>query len=355
MQMTGTTTSTAQKKSGIKMLDPGQILFNEGDKAESMYIIQKGQLRLFRPKGKGYVELAVLRAGEVLGEMAYFDPDSKTRSASASAITAVDIIEISFVALDKTMVSLNPWFKTLINTLADRLRKSNERVRTLESNSVGYSSDYKFFQSADVIKILSVLFLTFRSVGENKNGHWFINFNKIKTYALDIFNINEAKLEEFVQLLKDEKIIEVTVDEQDASKVLSTHEPDTFRIFQVFFNSQRSLRDDKKLNISVKCEKFLIKVIEECDKLPINDGKVDIQLSSIVSYFKEYNMGITLDDFQGAKNAKFCGEYRMEANNAIFTTINLDYLKKMFPVVRFMNAINRVNDLKANAGHTHKP
>ena len=353
--MTGTTTSTAQKKSGIKMLDPGQILFNEGDKAESMYIIQKGQLRLFRPKGKGYVELAVLRAGEVLGEMAYFDPDSKTRSASAAAITAVDIIEISFVALDKTMVSLNPWFKTLINTLADRLRKSNERVRSLESNSVGYTSDYKFFQSADVIKILSVLFLTFRSLGENKNGSWVINFNKIKTYALDIFNINEAKLEEFVQLLKDEKIIEVTVDEQDASKVLSTHEPDTFRIFQVFFNSQRSLRDEKKLNISPKCEKFLVKVIEECDKLPINDGKVDLQISNIVAYFKEYNMGIALDDFQGAKNAKFCGEYRMEANNAIFTTINLDYLKKMFPVVRFMNAINRVNDVKANASHTHKP
>ena len=347
--MTGTTTAAAGKKSGIKTLEPGQILFNEGDKADSMYIIQKGQLRLFRPKGKGFVEIAVLRSGEVLGEMAYFDPDSRTRSVSAAAITAVDIIEISFVALEKTMTGLNPWFKTLINTLAERLRKTNERVRNLENNSVGFSSDYKFFQSADVVKILSILFLTFRSLGENKEGKWILNFNKIKTYALEIFNINEAKLEEFIQLLSDEKILEVIVDEADASKVLITREPDTFRIFQLFFNNQRSMRDDKKLIISHKCEKFLIKVMEECEHLEVVDGKVDVELTKIVAHFKEYNMGITLDDFQGAKNAKFCGEYKMGEHNVISTTINLDYLKKMFPVIRFMNAINRVNEAKTHA------
>lgn len=338
-----------QKKSGIKSLIPGQILFNEGDAATSMYIVQKGQLRLFRPKGKGFVEIAVLRTGEVLGEMAYFDPDSKTRSVSAAAITSVEIIEISFNALDKTMSALNPWFKTLINTLAERLRKTNERVKALENNSVGFSSDYKFFQSADIVKILSVLFLTFRSMGEQREGRWHLNYNKIKTYAIEIFIINEAKMEEFIQLLSDEKIIEISVDENDASKVLSVKEPDTFRIFQVFVNTQRSLRDEKKLVISPKCEKFLVKVIEECESLPAIDGKVDLEISKIVTYFKEYNLGITLDDFQGAKNAKFCGEYRMDDKNNISTTINIDYLRKMFPVVRFMNSLNRHNELKAKA------
>ena len=306
-------------------------------------------MRLFRPKGKGFVEVAVLRTGEMIGEMAYFDPDSKRRSLSAAAISSVDIIEISFNALDKTMTSLNPWFKTLINTLADRLRKTNERVKELESNSVGFSSDYKFFQSADIVKILSVLFLTFRSLGEHKEGKWFINFNKIKTYALEIFNVNEAKLEEFIQLLVEEKIIEVSVDEMDATKILSTKEPDTFRIFQVFFNTQRGLRDDKKLVISNKCEKFILKVMDEASKIPDAGAQVEIDLTKIVNHFKEYNLPITLEDFLGAKNAKFCGEYKMDDKNNISTMVNIDYLRKMFPVVRFMNALNRVNELKAKA------
>ena len=342
----------AQKKSGIKTLKPGEILFNEGDNATSMFIIQKGQLRMFRPKGKGFIELAVLRSGEVLGEMSYFDPESKKRSATAAAITQTDVIEISFVALEKTMSTLNPWFKTLINTLAERLRKSNERVKALENNSIGFSGEFKFFQSADIVKILSLLFFAFRSLSENKDGKWTLHLSKLKMYAVDIFNVNEAKLEEFIQLLITEKITEVSLDEDGAPKNLIIKEPETFRIFQVFFNAQRSMKDDKKLLISNKCEKFLIKALEQVESSEVIDGVVEVDLTKIVNYFKEYNIGISLDDFQGARNAKFCGEYKMEDSGRITAPLNVDYLKKMFPVVRFMNAINRVNEAKAQVPHS---
>lgn len=336
-----------QKKSGIRTLQPGEILFNEGDTAVSMYIIQKGQLRLFRPKGKGFVELAVLRSGEVLGEMSYFDPDSKKRSASAAAITQTDIIEISFTALEKTMTALNPWFKTLINTLAERLRKSNERVKALENNSIGFSGEFKFFQSADIVKMLTLMFFAFRSLSENKDGKFILHLSKLKMYAVDIFNVNEAKLEEFIQLLIGEKITEVALDEDGAPKNLMIKEPETFRIFQVFFNAQRSMKDDKKLIISHKCEKFLVKVLDQIVDTEVLNGVAEVDLSKTVNYFKEYNIPITLEDFQGARNAKFCGEYKMEESGRITTMLNVDYVKKMFPVVRFMNALNRVNDAKA--------
>ncbi|MFA6236466.1 MAG: cyclic nucleotide-binding domain-containing protein [Bacteriovorax sp.] len=336
-----------QKKSGIKTLQPGELLFQEGDNAVSMYIIQKGQLRLFRPKGKGFIELAVLRSGEVLGEMSYFDPDNKKRSASAAAITQVDIIEISFTALEKTMAALNPWFKTLINTLAERLRKSNERVKALENNAVGFSGEFKFFQSADIVKILSLMFFAFRSLGDNKDGKWSLHISKLKMYAVDIFNVNEAKLEEFIQLLINEKITEVALDEEGAPKILMIKEPETFRIFQVFFNAQRSMKDDKKLTITNKCEKFIIKVLEQCEGAEVTNGVVEVDLSKVVSYFKEYNIPIALEDFQGARNAKFCGEYAMDDSGRVTAMFNIDYVRKMFPVVRFMNALNRVNDQKA--------
>ncbi len=350
--VTPTATAGTQKKSGIKVLAPGEVLFNEGDNAVSMYIIQKGQLRLFRPKGKGFIELAVLRSGEVIGEMSYFDPESKKRSASAAAITYTEIIEISFTALEKTMTALNPWFKTLINTLADRLRKSNERVKALENNSIGFSGEFKFFQSADIVKILSLLYLTFRSMGENKDGKFNLHMSKLKMYAVDIFNVNEAKLEEFLQLLIGEKIIEAGLDEDGAPKNLLIKEPETFKIFQVFFNAQRSMKDDKKLIISQKCEKFLTKILESLAEQNPTNGKIDFELSAVTKHFKDYNISITLDDFQGAKNAKFCGEYRMEDDGRIFTIINLDYLRKMFPVIRFMNALNRLNDAKTHPGQT---
>ncbi|MEX1098805.1 MAG: cyclic nucleotide-binding domain-containing protein, partial [Bacteriovoracaceae bacterium] len=118
-------TQEQSPKSGLRRLKPGETLFNDGEKANSLYIIQNGQLRLFKPKGKGFIEIAVLRAGEVIGEMAYFDDDGGgKRSCSASAMVSSDVIEISFTAFAKTMSGLNPWFKTIINTLANRLRST---------------------------------------------------------------------------------------------------------------------------------------------------------------------------------------------------------------------------------------
>jgi CRP-like cAMP-binding protein len=336
-----------QKKSGLKIISPGQVLFNEGDAAVSMFIIQKGQLRMYRPKGKGFVELAVLRAGEVLGEMSYFDPETNKRNASAAAITYTEVIEVSYSAVEKTMAALNPWFKTLINTLATRLRKSNERIKALENNSVGFSGEFKFFQSADIVKILSLLFFTFRSLAEQKEGKWILHLSRLKMYAIDIFNVNEAKLEEFIQLLIAEKITEISADEDGAPNNLSIKDPETFKVFQVFFNAQRSMKDDKKLVISNKCEKFLLKVLEQVEGKVVENGVVEVDLTKVVNYFIEYHLPINLDDFQGARNAKFCGEYKMDDAGNISAMLNVDYLKRMFPVVRFMNAINRVNDAKA--------
>ena len=88
--------ATVSKKPGMKKLRQGELLFREGDHAKCLYIIKEGQIRLFRPKGKGFVEIAILRKGEVIGEMAYFDTQSNRRSCSASALSSLQIIEIPF-------------------------------------------------------------------------------------------------------------------------------------------------------------------------------------------------------------------------------------------------------------------
>src|SRR5690606_1327510 len=161
----------------------------DGDIASSLFIIQKGQVRLYKPKGKGYIELAVLRAGEVIGEMAYFDEDGsgKKRSCSASAITPVEIIEISFAAFGKTMESLNPWFKTIINTVVTRLRKANGRIRELEDNqaSISYSgkhTGYEFMKPIEVMRILGTLFLVFKAHGEALGSALSVNRKVLSLY-----------------------------------------------------------------------------------------------------------------------------------------------------------------------------
>lgn len=165
-----------------KKIEAGESLFAEGDKANSLFIIQKGQIRLFKPKGKGFVDLGVLRAGEVIGEMAFFDEKAKERSASATAIVSSEVIEITFEALEKTLSHLNPWFKTLIITLVNRLKTSNDKLKNLENNSVGISGEYKFFQTVDLIKLFSLLHLFLQTI----DCFWFKAISHVTVFGIQL-------------------------------------------------------------------------------------------------------------------------------------------------------------------------
>src|SRR5690606_16623760 len=117
-----------------------------------------------------------------------FDEDGtgRKRSCSASAITGVEIIEISFVAFGKTMQSLNPWFKTIITTLVQRLRKANTRIKELEDNrALSYGSKpagYEFMKPIEVMKVVGTIFLVFKAHGEVQSSALAINRKTLQLY-----------------------------------------------------------------------------------------------------------------------------------------------------------------------------
>ncbi len=345
-----------QKKSGIRTFQPGEVLFKENDPATSLYIIQKGQIRLYRPKGRGFVDLAILRSGEVIGEMAYFDEKSRRRSCSAAAIVTTDVIEISFVAFAKTMEGLNPWFKTIINTLANRLRKTNERVKELESNSVGFGAggkvaDYVFFHNSDVIRALATIYLVYKAHGEVlENGSTQIHMNKLKFYLFDVYNVPEIKFEEFLALLKETGMIEMVKDDDGLPKNLRTQNVDQFRSISVFLNQQRLVDDAKKISISTKCERFLSRVIEQLKAADKPQAMADI--SAILNDFKERNVPISDEDFRDAIQSGLAEDILVGEGNTLTSVINIEKLRLVFPSLVVQNAIKKVNEIKAKQGES---
>jgi CRP-like cAMP-binding protein len=63
----------------------GHVIFNRGDRGDSLYIIQKGRVKVSIPSPKGgEAVLVTLSAGELLGELSFID--GKPRSATVQAI-----------------------------------------------------------------------------------------------------------------------------------------------------------------------------------------------------------------------------------------------------------------------------
>jgi CRP-like cAMP-binding protein len=364
-----TTSSAGQVKSGLKNLKAGEILFNDGEVADSLFIIQKGQVRLFKPKGKGFVELAVLRSGEVIGEMAYFDEDGsgKKRSCSASAITGVEIIEISFAAFSKTMQSLNPWFKTIINTLVTRLRKTNTRIRELEDNqaSVSYSgkhTGYEFMKPIEVMRILGTLFLVFKAHGELREQAFVLHRKTLNLYTQEMYQIMEVKLESIINLLIQLGWMEIKDDEEKSPNLLLLKNIEIIRQLFIFYNSERHLPEDKKIRISEKCEMLIAKMIELAPKLPLLDIPnlkiIDdvaprfskyYNVTSIMDDFKSQGVIIHADHLEDGKNVGLFGDV-LTKDESILVEVDFSKIQKMYPIIRFMNAIKKSNSEKVPAG-----
>lgn len=360
-----TTPAAQQAKSGLRSMKPGEILFNDGESADSLFIIQKGQIRLFKPKGKGFIELATLRPGEVIGEMAFFDEDGsgRKRSCSAAAITSVEIIEISFAAFGKTMQTLNPWFKTIINTLAARLRRANTRIRELEdSQTQAYGSKagtYEFMKPIEVMRILGTLFLVFKAHGEVKAQAMAVNRKVLTLYTGDMYQIMDAKLESVLGLLVELGWVEIHNDEEKLPNLILLKSVEAIRQIFMFYNNERHLPEEKKMRISEKCEMVLAKMIEKGPTgrvIDIPNQKIDPDappkftkfylLAPILEELKTKGININADHVDDGRNIGLFGEVVM-LDGKTHVEVDFPKVQKLYPVIRFMNAIKKSNAEKS--------
>jgi CRP-like cAMP-binding protein len=105
-----------------------EVIFHEGDPAQSMHVIVSGQvaLRVTTPLGDS-ATLDILGAGEMFGELALLPP-AGTRSATAQALAATETIALGaeeFTALRKEEPAVAT---SLLATLVERNRKLNGRL-----------------------------------------------------------------------------------------------------------------------------------------------------------------------------------------------------------------------------------
>lgn len=107
----------------LRFLAPGETLLKEGDKADFVYFVKKGQLRAFKAIGGKDVELGNIEFGEFVGEMAYIN--GEPRSATVRAVSDCELIEVPIGKFDKVLFARPSWSKALMLTLTKRVKAAN--------------------------------------------------------------------------------------------------------------------------------------------------------------------------------------------------------------------------------------
>jgi len=118
-----------------KVYANGEVIFNEGERGEVMFVIQSGRVAISKQTSSGPLTIATLGPGEIFGEMSLFDklPRSATAASEGEArVLSIDKQKLfSTINHDPTLV-----FK-ILETMSHRIRKLNENLAGLVETKKG--------------------------------------------------------------------------------------------------------------------------------------------------------------------------------------------------------------------------
>ena len=127
--------STLMQSMTQRHLERGDVLFNEGDQGDRLYVIGEGKIKLGRRSSDGRENLvAILGPGEMFGELSLFDPGPRTMTATAVAET--QLMGIGHDDLSGLLAGRPEVAKVLLAALAKRLRRTNENLADLVFSDV---------------------------------------------------------------------------------------------------------------------------------------------------------------------------------------------------------------------------
>ena len=105
----------------------GQVIFREGDQSDTCYVVAGGHARALREHGDGRtIALARFGPGDIFGELAMFDDES--RSATVEALDDLHALAILGHDMRRLMREHPDIAVKLVIALGRRLRAANERL-----------------------------------------------------------------------------------------------------------------------------------------------------------------------------------------------------------------------------------
>ena len=110
----------------------GDVIVNQGDVGDCMYVIQEGEVEVVRIENGNIIRLAVLGRGDFFGEMSIFEKE--TRSATVRALGKVRLITVDNKTFMRRIQEDPSLAFRIFQTMAARIKGLNEELVFLKSS-----------------------------------------------------------------------------------------------------------------------------------------------------------------------------------------------------------------------------
>jgi CRP/FNR family transcriptional regulator, cyclic AMP receptor protein len=333
----------------VKELSKGEVLFREGDASDALYVIKKGRISVTKAKGSGEIELAELKPGEMIGEMAFFD--NKPRSAGAKAKSEATVIVLPFSSLYAQFKTFPEWLKAMVKTINSKLRDANAKIKNLEQLS---AQETTMFTSHMITRLCAIIALIGYKSGEKVPGgaaagtstaeaDLVIPYFTLRNYCIQIFQAPTNKLDRMMEALQGFQIMKVE-DLGEGKKKVTLHKHRFLAEFVDWYNEYLFKDETKRVSVDEKELPALKAILFYGQKAtPDAQGLVQVSLTEIQNNsMKDLGQLINVNATDSLAGKGLVQEKQSGEGGVLTQKFNLAEVQRITPFWELVHALLKV-------------
>lgn len=325
---------------GVRQLEKGELLFRENDESDAMYVIKKGRIAITKTKGSGEIILAELGAGQMLGEMAFFD--NRPRSAGAKAMEKSEVIALPFESLYAQFKTFPEWLKAMVKTVNSHLREANQRIKNLERLG---KDDEEFFTDHLISRLTAIITLIGYKSGQKSEEGLVVPSGLLRNYCIQIFQQPTNKLNKMMEVYQGLGYMQlIDMGEGQTKTIIKDHE--LLSKFTDWYNKWLFEKEDKRILITekelpiIKGLLFYANKVREESKEEVTVNLTEIQNESM----KDLNYVISTNDADGLAEKGLVKD-KVSGDGGILTmTFNYKDLAEIFPYWNIIYSLKKIKN-----------
>ncbi len=331
--------------SSVKVLKKGEFLFKEGDKIQTIFVVQSGQISVCVQKNKKNIDLMTIGAVYVFADL--FVLGIQNYNYSAMATQEIKVAEIPIDSFKQQYDSLHQVYKSFLKSMSEKLKWAVSEIKTskLEKSPLPCGDDA-------VAKVFGVIYHASNHKGTKDGAKVKVDWLTLRQYSQRIFGESLKRLEQAAQLLVKLKLAEYVMganpedpDGKPEIQGLVIYDQvaleSFFEFYQYYYfkGSKTDLLKFDEPNYNVL--RLLLMCYE--GSVPDRFGIVSKEFNQAVEFFKEYGITLGQGHFVSLEaKGLFCKRKTVE--NKVLLQFEYREFKTQIEIWRIINEIDKWNE-----------
>lgn len=334
--------------SDLKVIKKGQFLFKAGEKIQSIYIVQSGQLSLCLQKNNKIFDIMNVGNGYVFADLTVLG--SPQYLYSAMALQEVKVSEIPVAVFKTQYEALNNLNKSFIKTMAERLKWAVNEVKNTkqEKNSVACPEDA-------IPKVFGSIFHVLNHKGIKDGFSAKVEWLTLRNYSQRIFGESLKRIEQITQVLVKLKLAEYQLGrdpnnpESDSETEIIGFEVFNLPALEAFFEfyqyyyykggkSELLKYDEANFNT------LKILLLAYTDVQPDKFGIVSRDFNDVVDFFKEYGMSLGAGHFTSLEAKGLFCKRKNTADGKVELQFDFNEFRTQIDMWSIIREIDKLNE-----------